>query len=952
MVAATLSIMTAAPAPTPALISATATPDPAAELDRKQLLLIRKRFLQLNRNRLERLRQSARERERELIDLLPLLFHVNHPLLPGWVDTDVPCSLSDYTPSQSSLLAAKRLARGFRYEKRASLKRDLHGLYLMGSTGTVGHSGDSDLDVWLIYRDDLPETGFAKLREKAERITAFARQEGVHLHVYPMTAAAVRAGEFGQLSAEHSGSTQHRLLLDEFYRSALLLAGRLPLWWLVPPEQQAHYQEYGERLLTQRYIRASDVIDLGNVDRIPPAEFFSGALWQLNKAIDSPYKSVLKLALMEAYAQQPPPPPLSLQFKQHVYQNRLDDDAIDPYLSVYRVVEEHLLRLGRLDRLDLIRRSFYLKTGERLSQVVSQPDWRRPLLQRRVQEWGWNRQRLQELDQRRSWKLERVQDERRQLVQELIVSFRALSAFARQENELARSRQDELTILGRKLFAMLEKRAGKIERLDIGIAPDLQEAGLTIRAESPYQFALLRGRHDVSSAHQATVLKRSHQPLELLGWAEVNGLLTRRTRLAVLAADTDYRLVELEATARALLELLPQPLPSPDDSDLRQNAELRRAAVFVNLGVDPMAERTKQGLQLVSSHTDSLAYGALREQLVKRLDLIWLNSWGEVQFASFDDDDALPQLLLALHQHIGGQTLTPVITVHCFCLHRAESIGRRVTEVIDEFCGPIRRLSRRAPTRYVLRLGQGYRQFQLDTEAASVIRCDDFQALLGELEQPLPPACELRFEAQAISEVPLHLIYGQRRQGAVQIFFRTETDRVDVYLLDEADALAVTQQSFSSIELLLKPWYLFLTAVAERLQTLKGLPPLPEPELFELLPARGQEPMQLRRHPIPDALHQPSFFAVSASARWEQQQLHGLELQCAGKEYSALQQGEGFLTTVAQDILHQRRTLGRYPIYVTDLTLTPLPAQASTALFVHYKMQIEEQLNRAAGLLN
>ncbi|NQD36116.1 class I adenylate cyclase [Permianibacter sp. IMCC34836] len=926
--------------------------DRDAGLDRKQLLQTRKRFLQLNRERLERLRLSARERERELIDLLPLLFHVNHALLPGWLDMDVPCSISDYTPGQTTLQAARRVARGFHYEKRASLKRDLHALYLMGSTGTVGHSGDSDLDVWLIHRDDLSSEGIARLVEKARRITSYAQREGVSLHVYPMTANAARRGEFGPLGSEHSGSTQHLLLLDEFYRSALLLAGRLPLWWLVPPEQHDQYDAYAARLLSHRYVRASDVVDFGNVDRIPAAEFFSGALWQLNKAIDSPYKSVLKLALMEAYAQQPPPPPLSLQFKQKVYRNQLGHDDIDPYLLIYQAVEDHLLRQGRLDRLDLIRRCFYLKTGEKLSQAVTHPDWRRPLLQRRIQEWGWSRPRLQELDQRRQWKLERVQEERKQLVQELIASFRALSAYARQDSELARSRQDELTVLGRKLFAMLEKRAGKIERLDIGIAPDLQEPALTLRAESPYQFSLLRGRHDQVSATSAPLLKRSHHVLELLAWAEVNGLLTRRTRLALITGDTGLRLPEMEALARALLELLPQPLPPPDDQDLRANAELRRAAVFVNLGIDPMAERTKQGLQLVSSHTDALAYGSLREQLVQSIDLIWLNSWGEVQIESFSEGEALPQLLLALHQRIGSQILTPVITVHCFCVHRADSIARRVTEVIDQFCGPIRRAAQTAPIRYVLRLGQGYRQFRLGDEKIDVIDCADFAALLRELEQPLPPACELLFEPQAISDVPLHLIYGQRRQGAVQIFFRAETDRVDVYLLDEADALAVAQQPFSTVELLLKPWYLFLIAVAERQQAVKGLATLPEPELFELMPARDGEPAWLRRHALPQALHQQQFFAVTASARIEQHDLQDLELQCAGQDYSALVQGDRFLEVVARDILHQRRTLGRYPIYVTDLTLNRLPDNASTALFVRYKLQIEEQLNRAAGLLS
>ncbi len=924
---------------------------PDQELDRKQLAVIRKRFLQLNRDRLDRLRRSARERERELVDLLPLLFHVNHPLLPGWIDPEVPCSLSDYSPGQATLLAARRLARGYAYEKRASLKKDLHALYLMGSTGTVGHSGDSDLDVWLIYRDDLPADAIDRLRAKADRISAHGEREGVSLHVYLMTATAVRNGDFGPLSSEHSGSTQHQLLLDEFYRSAVLLAGRLPLWWLVPPTHQADYDHYADKLLSQRYVRASDVVDFGNVETIPPTEFFSAALWQLIKAIDSPYKSVLKLALMESYAQQPTPPPLSLLFKQRVYGQQLQVSELDPYLMVYQAVEDHLLRQGALERLDLVRRCFYLKTGEKLSQPLGLVDWRRALLVQRVQQWGWSRERLQDLDQRRQWKLERVSQERRQLVQELIASFRALSAVARHDSALARSRQDELTILGRKLFAMLEKRAGKIERLDIGIAPDLQEPALTLVVEASDQFALLRGRHDQRSWPRATVLRRSHQLIELLAFAVVNGLLTRRTRLALITDSDAYRLVELEALARTLVEQLPQPLPAPDERELAESATVQQAMVFVNLGVDPMAERTRQGLQLVSSYTDALAYGSMREQLVQQLDLLWLNSWGEVQVSSFSGFEALPDLLLALHQLLGQQSVTPVINVHCFSLLRADSIASRVASILDECCGPVRRRALQQPVQYVLRLGHGFRHFRFGDGEASVRALNDFPALLRQLAQPLPPSCDLLFEPQAITELPLHLIYGQRRQGAVQLFFRAETDRVDIFLLDESDALVVSQQTLTPVEWLLKPWYLFLIAVAERQQALRGQPPLPEPELFELLPGRAGQAASLRRHPLPSHLHQGSFLAVTASARIEQQQLHHLEMQCGDEDYSGLIQGSDFLRQVARDILQRRPSKERYPIYVTDLTLTPLPDNASTAFFVQHKLQIEEWLNRAAAEL-
>ncbi|WP_206237707.1 class I adenylate cyclase, partial [Pseudomonas viridiflava] len=98
-----------------------------------------------------------------------------------------------------------------------------------------------------------------------------------------------------QLSSDDCGTTQHYLLLDEFYRAAIWLAGRTPMWWLVPVYEEQNYEDYTHTLLSKRFIRASEVLDLGPMSHIPPAEFIGAGLWQLFKGIESPYKSVLKL---------------------------------------------------------------------------------------------------------------------------------------------------------------------------------------------------------------------------------------------------------------------------------------------------------------------------------------------------------------------------------------------------------------------------------------------------------------------------------------------------------------------------------------------------------------------------------------------------------------------------------------------------------------------------------
>ena len=76
------------------------------------------------------------------------------------------------------------------------------------------------------------------------------------------------------------------------------------------------------------------------------------------KGIESPYKSVLKLLLTEVYASEHPKVQcLSLRFKQAVFSHQVDLDELDPYIMVYRRIEEYLKARNEPERLELVRRA-------------------------------------------------------------------------------------------------------------------------------------------------------------------------------------------------------------------------------------------------------------------------------------------------------------------------------------------------------------------------------------------------------------------------------------------------------------------------------------------------------------------------------------------------------------------------------------------------------------------
>ena len=72
----------------------------------------------------------------------------------------------------------------------------------------------------------------ALLQKKAGKLQQWAFESGLEAHLFLMNGEKFKRGQREPLTGENCGSAQHYLLLDEFYRTGILLAGRWPAWWL------------------------------------------------------------------------------------------------------------------------------------------------------------------------------------------------------------------------------------------------------------------------------------------------------------------------------------------------------------------------------------------------------------------------------------------------------------------------------------------------------------------------------------------------------------------------------------------------------------------------------------------------------------------------------------------------------------------------------------------------
>ncbi|MGH8545441.1 MAG: class I adenylate cyclase [Gammaproteobacteria bacterium] len=596
-------------------------PEPAVDLS------VEGRFLAINRARLLRIRELLSPEQSRFVDTLPVLFHLNDPALPGFVSKQTPAGIREYIPTWIDLDIAEQITGADHIRPVFMGSLDIVGIYLLGSTGTIAHSTHSDFDIWICHASDLDEPRVEQLRRKAMSVSRWAKQLGLDAHFFVFSPERFRGGERPQLSTDSSGSTQRYLLLDEFYRSAVIAAGLPPVWWLTPLDEQGDYARCIERIYLQSPERRGQYVDFGSVAQIPAAEFSGATLWQLYKSLTSPYKSILKLLLLEAYVSSYPSYDLlSLRYKRAVCAGMVDLDTLDPYLFMYRRVEAYLMERQDWQRLEVARRCLCLKVGDAWSPRNG-GGWRRRCLETLFSAWGWDGDHVSRVCDRNNVSLDTIYGERRELFKALATSFSVLAEFARPYAGGAGIARCDLAVLSKRFHGAYDRTANKLDIFNRATGADLRERHICLHARSDANtraWALLRGAPAASG--DATPIKTTSGLVEILAWSHVNGIIDAETEISVLAPDPQSALQRVDAIRQILGKYFSiTDCHGDEESDARANPRVTRAVFFLEPG-QALAHEIPEDLE------------RLKIRGPESVDLVFATSWGELYCHHYVDE--------------------------------------------------------------------------------------------------------------------------------------------------------------------------------------------------------------------------------------------------------------------------------------------------------------------------
>jgi len=531
-----------------------------------------KRYQFYNRSRKVRAVSLDPAKAAFLFKIIPCLLHYNKPNLPGYIDEiDCPHGIFRFLPENylEPRLQKQYLPNFSESADQSKLKQSapaIHSLMTLGSIGTIAQTSRSDCDYWVSIRlAEIGEAGRDMLAAKCRKIENWAVHRGHKIHFFLMDTDQVRDNLFTDATDSHdAGSALQLLLKDELFRTHILVAGKMLLWWLIPPNlNENQYHQYVEKLVHKKRLNLANYVDLGYFDTIPTKEIFGACLWQRNKALDSPFKSVLKFAYLELLMGQTDEffPFISDTIKRLVTfpeqlaatEDPLAPPMIDPYLLLAREIV-NFFHASKMAEEKLIRKCLFFKTIE---GVRAHEDNVHVAILGLMARWNLlpEDHHLLLKDHCRSFTDKLAMGN--EVHNFLLASYNRLRQISPGVEGNQAISQRDLSVLGKKLFSYYQDKPHKINYLQSISRFNMEEESLTLHLKGEFFVYAGKWTRDGIINQKPEPIAHDRNLAHLLCWLIINGILQEESRLYLTTSSSPITINDIREMAAVILRNFP-----------------------------------------------------------------------------------------------------------------------------------------------------------------------------------------------------------------------------------------------------------------------------------------------------------------------------------------------------------------------------------------------------------
>ncbi|MGK0180686.1 MAG: adenylate cyclase class 1, partial [Nitrospinales bacterium] len=389
-------------------------------------------------------------------------------------------------------------------------------------------------------------------------------------------------------------------------------------------------------------LKHEEFIDMGNVDDISQGEYFGGAIWALIKSFKSPFKTLMKMGILEEYMFGNTKSNLLCHQVKDKYFNDVPFLDIDPYLVMFERVQQFFKETKDEEAVDALRHAFYLKVG---TQIV--PDelekgskiWRKNTLINMLKEWGWDAKKLERLNDYSNWQMMHKVDLGNRINKILMASYKNIS----EKNKTLDPSESLITekdthLLGRKLFSFYRTAPNKVDNLGALVDGKTAETELTFLLEQKTSrdkatWYLIRGktRAFLEQIEDDDIIKKSSTLPFLLAFTVFNNLYNEDTKIMLRAEGGSIKEDDLEVLLGQLRQFIASVnIAALSNEDLLDDAKVNQLFMLIDFGTPPPPEITMGNISDCKNNDELNKFITRRVDRIKSITTTYLTSWGEL----------------------------------------------------------------------------------------------------------------------------------------------------------------------------------------------------------------------------------------------------------------------------------------------------------------------------------
>ena len=765
----------------------------------------RDRFLHFNAIKFERFQSLLPNPHiKRVLNSLPYLLSVNSDKMPGYVPGDVPVGVAKLSLDEDT----KRFLKGKYSTSRFDFRIDspaVEMMAVMGSVGTIAYNKKSDFDYWVcIHKSGMTPVQYQNFRRKVEILQKWAENE-IHLpvHLFVNDIESIRQNIYDEDEDEAFGSAIGALLKDEFFRSSIIVAGKMPFWWVVP--QFATDNEYEQMYDKLSDEERDDFIDIGNLHRISKEDFMGAALFQIIKSLGNPFKSILKLGVLEKYLNARDDEPLICQkVKTCVQRGNITNTVLDSYLMMFSEVYEYYD--GALEDkalLGILRQNLYLKIDPQLSKYAALKD--RKNIPYKVEEmfaytkeWQWKDELIKELDNFDNWDFTRVMKFWDFVQKFMLLSYQKIALKFPTMNLKNKISDSDFKLMSRKIKSHFSREADKIDKF-VTFKDTPCESLLYIEPINQgireVEWRLFKRNSAETRAFVATTIKTDPNFIKLLVWSAINGIYDPKfSRLTIQSGYT-------RINQNLVIDMLNQLCGFFNEKRMKIRNSYIVSPVF-------------RMLNFVI-----LNFNISKAESIQHFTHISYTSWGEAFIKEYNSGEDLAKVLIAVLKD--GIRLALPYDEYC-ALSSPEPYLKLYKDINNVFRESYAALIEKKPegsARFISRIGNSYLMLTREGEDISGEIFPNLVRLYTAVT--LKPRRDISYTVCDCDDLYLKVlsqILQKHDKNNISVFYEMRGDQTIAYCLNETGNLFVFFRPKASGEQMLAYLYSFSKTIAKRIK--------------------------------------------------------------------------------------------------------------------------------------